>query len=220
MPVLHPERCAGAVGVNTPYLPRSAVPPTRMMRMLVGAPDGSRDEKMYILWFQQPGVADAVLARDVARLFDVLMRRAVPPEELLARAAASGELDMNPFRRLAEIEPIGEPFLSPGEMDVFVRTFERTGFTGGVNWYRNFDRNWEIAPSVGVAKIGVPSLMVTAQWDPVLRPEMAAGMPALVPDLETVMIERCGHWTQQEKPGELNRTLVGWLRRRFQSGSA
>jgi pimeloyl-ACP methyl ester carboxylesterase len=100
-------------------------------------------------------------------------------------------------------------------MDVFVRTFERTGFTGAVNWYRNFDRNWEIAPTVGTAKIGVPSLMVTAQWDPVLRPEHAAGMPALVPDLETVMIERCGHWTQQEKPDELNRILVDWLARRF-----
>jgi pimeloyl-ACP methyl ester carboxylesterase len=110
---------------------------------------------------------------------------------------------------------MSEPFLSPEEMDVFVRTFERTGFTGAVNWYRNFDRNWEIAPAVGTAKIGVPSLMVTAQWDPVLRPEHAAGMPALVPDLETVMIERCGHWTQQEKPDELNRILVDWLARRF-----
>jgi len=220
MPVLHPERCAGAVGVNTPYLARSAVPPTTLMRMLVGATDGSQDEKLYILWFQQPGVADAVLARDVHRVFDVLMRRAVPPAELMARAAASGTLDMNPFRRLAEVEPAGEPLLSPEEMDVFVRSFERTGFTGAVNWYRNFDRNWEIAPAVGIAKIGVPSLMVTAQWDPVLRPEMAAGMPALVPDLETVMIERCGHWTQQEKPDELNRILVDWLGRRFRPRAA
>jgi pimeloyl-ACP methyl ester carboxylesterase len=220
MPVLHPERCAGAVGVNTPYVARAPVPPTTLMRMLVGAPDGSQDEKLYILWFQKPGVAEAVLARDVHRVFDVLMRRALPPEELAARAAAAGALDMNPFRRLAEIELVGEPLLSPEEMDVFVRSFERTGFTGGVNWYRNFDRNWELAPAVGTAKIGVPSLMVTAQWDPVLRPEMAAGMPALVPDLETVLIERCGHWTQQEKPDELNRILVDWLGRRCRPGAA
>jgi pimeloyl-ACP methyl ester carboxylesterase len=181
------------------------------MRALVGG----HDEKMYILWFQKPGVADDVLAREVRRVFDVLMRRAVPPEEMLARAAASGGLDMNPFRRLSEVESIGEPFLAADELDVFVRTFERTGFTGALNWYRNFDRNWEVAPAVGTAKIQVPSLMVTAQWDPVLRPEMAAGMPALVADLETVMIERCGHWTQQEKPDELNRILVDWLGRRF-----
>ncbi|MCI0633533.1 MAG: alpha/beta hydrolase, partial [Actinobacteria bacterium] len=216
MPVLHPERCAGVIGVNTPYLPRSAVPPTQLMRMLVGG----RDERLYILWFQKPGVADDVLARDVRRVFDVLMRRAIPPEELMARHAASGELDMNPFRRLAEVELTGDPFLTRDEMDVYVRAFERTGFTGALHWYRNFDRNWETAPAVGAVKIGVPALMVTAQWDPVLRPEMAAGMPALVPDLETVMIERCGHWTQQEKPDELNRILVDWLGRRFRPSQA
>jgi pimeloyl-ACP methyl ester carboxylesterase len=95
--------------------------------------------------------------------------------------------------------------------------FTRTGFRGGVNWYRNFDRNWETAPEVGVAKIERPCLMVTAQWDWALRPEFAAGMPALCPDLEMKGIERCGHWTQQEKPEELNRILADWLVRRFRS---
>jgi soluble epoxide hydrolase / lipid-phosphate phosphatase len=52
---------------------------------------------------------------------------------------------------------------------------------------------------------------VTAQWDPVLRPEMAAGMDAWCADLETVMIERCGHWTQQERPAEVNEHLLEFL---------
>jgi pimeloyl-ACP methyl ester carboxylesterase len=101
------------------------------------------------------------------------------------------------------------------ELEVFIETFETTGFTGGVNWYRNFDRNWETAPEVGVAKIEVPSLMVTAEWDPVLRPQMAAGMSSRVTDLETAMIEKCGHWTQQDKLDELNRILLDWLGRKF-----
>ena len=105
--------------------------------------------------------------------------------------------------------------MTDAELEVFISTFEKTGFTGGVNWYRNFDRNWETAPEIGTAKIEVPSLMVTAEWDPVLRPEMAAGMPSLVTDLETAMIEKCGHWTQQEKPDQLNRILLDWLERRF-----
>ncbi len=122
---------------------------------------------------------------------------------------------MNPFRRINEIEPLGDAFLTPEELDVYVENFERTGFSGGVSWYRNLDRNWEKAPEVGSAKIDVPSLMVTAEWDHALRPEMAAGMPALVSDLETILIEKCGHWTQQEKPDALNRILVDWLSRRM-----
>ena len=210
MPILHPDRCAGVIGVNTPYLPRPAFPPTQMMRALVGGVD----EKLYLLWFQQPGVAEAVLGQHTRRLFDVLMVRGRPPEEVAARIAAEG-LDMNPFRRIGELEPFGETFLTPEELDVYVESFERTGFAGGVSWYRNLDRNWETAPAVGSAKIEVPSLMVTAEWDQALRPEMAAGMPALVSDLETILIEKCGHWTQQEKPAELNRILVDWLSRRM-----
>jgi pimeloyl-ACP methyl ester carboxylesterase len=211
MPILHPERTAGVVGVNTPYLPRSPRPPTEMLRMLAGGDDS----RIYILWFQQPGVAEAVLAGRARTLFEKLMRSGVPPAELMVRAFQSGTLDMNPFRRLDELEPFGEPILEPEELDFFVRSFERTGFGGGIHWYRNFDRNWETAPQIGVAKVEVPCLMVTAEWDPALRPEMASGMGAFCPDLETVMIERCGHWTQQERPDALNRILVDWLRRRF-----
>jgi pimeloyl-ACP methyl ester carboxylesterase len=122
---------------------------------------------------------------------------------------------MNPFRRLDEVEALGGELLGPAELETYASTFARTGFRGAINWYRNFDRNWETAPAVGVAKVELPCLMVTAQWDWALRPELAAGMPALCPDLEMKQIERCGHWTQQEKPEELNRILTDWLVRRF-----
>ncbi len=211
MPLLHPDRTAGVVGVNTPYTPRPPMPPTQMMRALVGGVD----ERLYILWFQPPGVADPVLHAHTRVLFEKLMRGGVDPARAMAEAMKTGELDMNPFRRLDEFEPLGEPVLTPEELDVYVETFERTGFTGGLNWYRNFDRNWETAPAVGAEKIPVPSLMIVAEWDPALRPEMAAGMPALVPDLERVDLERCGHWTQQERPEDLNRILLDWLVRRF-----
>jgi pimeloyl-ACP methyl ester carboxylesterase len=55
--------------------------------------------------------------------------------------------------------------------------------------------------------------MVTAEWDLALRPEMAAGMPALIPNLEMVSMPRCGHWTQQEQPDELNAAITDWLKR-------
>ena len=210
MPALHPDRVAGVVGVNTPFTPRTPMAPTALMRAMVGG----QDEKLYILWFQEPGVAEAVLGRDPALVFDKLLRTGVPLEEIAARMAGK-EFDMNPFRRLAELEEIGEPIGTPEERAHYGEVFRRTGFRGGVNWYRNLDRNWETAPAVGATKIAQPCLMVTAQWDPVLRPEMAAGMGAWCADLETVPIERCGHWTQQEKPEELNRILLDWLGRKI-----
>jgi len=114
-------------------------------------------------------------------------------------------------------EPPGRLLLSEDELRVYVRAFERTGFTGGINWYRNLDRNWETTPQLAGAKVEIPALMVTAEHDPVLRPELAEAMRDLVPDLETVMIPGCGHWTQQERPAELSGIMIDWLTRRFRS---
>ena len=204
MPVLHPERTAGVVGVNTPYL---AFPTTDRLRAAI--PD---DERMYILWFQKPGVAEGVLDANPGLVFEKLMRRGVPPS---ARPWGDGPADMNPFRRLPEIEAGGDELLAPEELDHYTRVFSKSGFAGGINWYRNIDRNAKSAPEIGTQRLDVPCLMVTAAWDPVLRPEMAEPMRATVPDLELVNVEKCGHWTQQERPEELNRILCDWLRKRF-----
>jgi pimeloyl-ACP methyl ester carboxylesterase len=208
MPVLHPERCAGVVGVCTPYV---AMPVTSVLRMLVGG----EDERLYILWFQQPGVAEAVLDSRAPLLFDRLMRAPLAPEGLAARALVDGKLDLNPFRRLEQLAPETDPLLSEEELAVYVETFERSGFRGGINWYRNIDRNAREHPDVGSRKLELPCLMLCAAWDPALRPEMAAGMPARCADLSMHTIERAGHWVQQEQPDAVNRLLVGWLRERF-----
>jgi len=210
MPILHPERTAGVIGINTPYLPRSEVAPTQMMRLAAGGDD----ERIYILWFQEPGVAEGVLDQQTRLVFDRLMRRAPSVEEMTAQIAESGG-DMNPFRRLEELDVGQEPLLSPEELDVYVDSFEKSGFRGGISWYRNFDRNWQRFPQIGTEKVLVPSLMVTAERDLALPPALAVGMEARVPDLEIHEIAECGHWTQQEKPEELNRILVDWLRARF-----
>lgn len=212
MAVLHPERTAGVVGVCTPY---AAMPPLEMMRMLVGG----EDERFYILWFQPPGQAEGVLDGQVPLLFDRLMRGGVPIDQLMARAFVDGKLDMNPFRRLSELDPLGELVLQPDELQHYTDEFTRTGFRGGINWYRNIARNNREHPQIGQQKLDLPCLMITAEWDAALRPEMAAGMPSLCSDLETKMIARAGHWVQQEYPNELNAVLVDWLRRRFGEGS-
>lgn len=211
MPLLHPARTAGVIGVNTPYIPRAFAPPLAIFRQLFG-------DNYYVCHFQEPGVADAGLARDPRRVFTQLMRRGVPIAETEARLAALGRMP-NMVEMVSEGTPLGAPLLDDGEIGVYAETFARTGFTGGINWYRNFDRNWETTPALDGARIEVPSLMVTAEWDAVLRPEMAEPMRAFVPDLELQMIRACGHWTPQEKPVELNAIMIDWLGRRF-GGSA
>jgi pimeloyl-ACP methyl ester carboxylesterase len=108
----------------------------------------------------------------------------------------------------------GAQLHTPEEHAHFVKMFTRTGFTGGINWYRNFTRNWQIMENVP-QRVECPALMVMAENDIVLRPSMADGMEAFVPDLEKHLIRNCGHWTQSEQPEELNRAMTGWLRRRF-----
>ena len=206
MALLQPDRVVGVVGVNTPYFPRYPMAPIDLFRAVGG-------DNHYIVWFQEPGVADRAMAGNVRAVLSGLLRRGGPPRALEELPGS----DQNWAQAVASGVVPGEPMLSDEDLDVYVETFTRTGFTGGLNWYRNFDRNWELTPEQEGATISVPCLMVTAEWDPVLTPAMAEGMNAWIADLETHQIDECGHWTQQERPDELNRILLDWLGRRFPS---
>jgi pimeloyl-ACP methyl ester carboxylesterase len=210
MPVLYPERTAGVIGVCTPYM---AMPQTSFMRNIVNG----KDERMYILWFQEPGRAESVMDPQARLIFDRLMRAPLEPAEAAKRMMASGELDMNPFRHIEDLKPETASIVTPEELDVYVHAYEKTGFRGGINWYRNIDRNLGEHPQIGVTKLTLPCLMITAAWDGALPPRMAAGMPALCSDLEMHNIERAGHWVQQEYPDAVNQTIVDWLHRRFKT---
>jgi len=220
MPLRHKDRVAAVIGLNTPFMPRPPADPIEIMRHRFG-------EDMYIVHFQKPGEADAVLARDVARTMGFFMRRP-PPGAPPASGGLSGNVlgEGEPaqggsafalIQILQAYDPAFDPretFLTADEMAVFVETFQRTGFTGGINWYRNFTRNWR--ESEGVSdKVGAPSLMIMAEKDAVLPPSAADGMEAFVPDLEKALIRDSGHWTQQEQPEAVNRVILDWLDRRF-----
>jgi len=208
MPILYPERTAGVIGVCTPYI---AFPDTAFMRTVVNG----NDERHYILWFQQPGGAESIMDSKARLIFDRLMRAPHDLAEAMKRMTQGGELDMNPFRQIESLKPDTELIVTPEELDVYVNAYEKTGFRGGINWYRNIDRNAREYPQIGTVKLSLPCLMITAAWDGALPPRLAAGMPALCSDLETCNIERAGHWVQQEFPNEVNRAITGWLMKRF-----
>ncbi|HWE07343.1 MAG TPA: alpha/beta hydrolase [Rhizomicrobium sp.] len=208
MPLYHPDRVAGVIGVNTPFFPRPPVDPIALMRARFG-------DDMYIVFFQKPGEADAILAADVGKTFRFFMRRNVATaDEYAKRPQAERNLKLVRALQSDESRWRGEALLDAQEMKVFVDIFTRTGFTGGINWYRNISRNWELSEGKEPI-VGAPALMIMAEDDVILAPSMTEGMERFVPDLEKILLRRCGHWTQQEKPDETNDAMIGWLKRRF-----
>ena len=214
MPLLHPDRVAGVIGVNTPFMRRPPADPIAIMRARFG-------EQMYIVHFQKPGEADAVLNGDPRKAMDFFMRRPAPDAPPVGSGLSGGEDESNTFALIEVLklyDPAWDPrplFLTDAEFEAFVETFTRTGFTGGINWYRNFTRNWEASADLPTRIDGVPCLMVMAEKDAVLPPAAADGMEEVIGDLEKQLVKDSGHWTQQEQPEAVNRILLDWLDRRF-----
>lgn len=204
MPILYPDRTAGIIGVNTPNV---AFPGTDMLRLAFPDP-----EKLYMLWFQEPGVAEGVIDDKVSLVVDRMYRKMDRVAMKQAVEASTGS--MNPFIDLEQAREIGEPLLNAKERATYIDAFVHSGFRGGINWYRNLDRNAEMFPDIGKKVLDIPCLMITAECDLALRPEMADGMKNTCNDLEVHMIENCGHWTQQEKPEKLAGLMSDWLKRR------
>ena len=101
-------------------------------------------------------------------------------------------------------------------MDFYAGEFSRTGFRGGLNWYRNIDRNWELLAPWAGAKVTVPALYVTGDRDLVTAfrgmDQLLPALKQLVPDLrQTIVLPGCGHWTQQERPAEVNAAMLRFL---------
>jgi pimeloyl-ACP methyl ester carboxylesterase len=210
----HPERCAGVIGLNTPYIPRAPADPIAIMRERLG-------EEMYIVHFQKAGEADEILARDVFRTMNFMMRKppkSASPSAGLNSQRGDGSGSVFPLVRMIEAyDPsmdTRETFLTDAEMQVFVDAFSRTGFTGGINWYRNMTRNWERGATIA-DRVEAPSLMIMAENDPVLPPSAADGMEKYVPNLEKRLVRNSGHWTQQERPDEVTSIIIEWMGKTF-----
>jgi len=196
----HPERCAKLVGLNTPYAPPGPVPPTQALRERFG------ENGYYMLWHQVPGRSEAELEADLRGNLAKIFKGADHVTDLWTMATLGGE----GRSLLASVSPDG-CFLTEEELDVYVRAFQRTGTRGSFNWYRALDLNWEDARRIADPTIRIPSLMITAENDPILRPALAEPMSRWIPGLRTELIRRCSHWTQQERPDEVNRLLLEFL---------
>lgn len=207
---LHPNRCLGIIGLNTP-----ASRPTELSPVENKEPSLIvRTQNYYVATFMVPGQAEAILEADVRHTFDFFFSRGgiIDREEFAKLPIDSAERQGNLLALIQRDELPGTPFMSEEVMQYYTETFEATGFTGGLNWYRAIPKIGTImanAPS----RIEVPSLYIGAENDLILPPSSADGMEDFIDDLEKYTVMDCGHWTQQEKPKEVNRVIVGWLDR-------
>lgn len=206
MPVRHPDRCLGVIGVNTPNIPF----PTRAE---VKAAFG-HDSDHYMLWMQEPGVAEAALEADLRWAFSNWMLPSIPLDPDTPPPALTGAA----LTELAHTEPSEAPLLDAEEIEFFVRAFERSGFRGPVNWYRNMDRNRELCPGFGTTKLDLPCLQVIAERDPWIPAAAAVATEMTCSDVEIHRIEEAGHWTLHEQPVVLSRIMINWLSARFADG--
>lgn len=196
-----PERVEGVVGLSVPFTRRSQAAPTQAWKKLFG------DNFFYILYFQEPGVADADLNRDPA----VTIRRMMAG---MAHIDGATMIAPGPAGFVERMSDPGElpGWLSQAELDHYIAEFTRTGFTGGLNWYRNFDRNWALTERLTGANVVVPSLFIAGAADPVLGfTDHAGSLKYRTDNRGDLLLEGAGHWIQQERPDEVNAALLEFL---------
>jgi len=207
--LLRPDVFTALGLLSVPYSPRNGFRPSDAFAMIGGA------EEFYISYFQQPGRAEAEIEPDVRawlRGFYLGLSGEAEPEVgeggLLCVPAGAKLSDRFSDRPLPS-------WLAEADLDFYAGEFERTGLTGGLNRYRNVDRDWaDLAPFDG-APIPQPSLFIGGDRDAptIWLADAIKAYPATLPGLHgSHILDGCGHWVQQERPAEVNRLLVDWLR--------
>jgi pimeloyl-ACP methyl ester carboxylesterase len=209
--LLRPDLFRKLAILSVPYLPR------HKLRPAVRFDVGTQERQFYQHYFQEPGRAE--------REFELNVRRSL----LGVLYTASGDAQFHDahkrmsFARFDKgtriIDNLAIPdalpeWLPAEDLDYLVGRFETAGFRGGINWYRNLDRNWEMTPFLDGAKILQPTVFIAGELDGVLKmardeyANLANNVPNLVGNH---LIPRGGHFIQQERPEEVTRLLLSFL---------
>jgi pimeloyl-ACP methyl ester carboxylesterase len=204
---LYPDRYRAVAALSIPYLPRSPMPPLQMMKAMF------QNNFFYILYFQEPGVAEAEFESDV----DGSMRqflwgasaegRNIPG---FANAMAGKSKDSKLFEGFPHMEGL-PPWITEEEHAYYVEKFTKGGFRGPLNRYRNMDRDWEQLPELEGKRVEQPALFIEGDKDGAATFTPKDPMKQMVTNLKMVSLD-AGHWTQQEKPAEVNAEIIAFLK--------
>jgi len=194
--------------LSVPYFPRGPMRPSVGMKALAG------DNHFYQLYFQEPGKVEKELEADPRRSLAMMLYSASgdpPPAEqwkfIFPKTMKFIETGTFPKKL--------PPWLTEADLDFFAGEFKRAGFRGGINWYRNSDRNWELTAFLDGAKLRQPSVFAAGDQDVVgkMIPGAYDVAGAFMPNLKKkVIIPGAGHWIQQERPKEINEILIEFLK--------
>jgi len=211
---LRPDVFRAVVALGVPMMRRPPITPSRLFPKTDSA-------VFYTHYFNEPGVAEKEFERDVSATLRAIYW------------AASGQVGPrndprtpNPFGMVAKGEgllaslPIPDelpPWLTQRDLDAFVQSFKTSGFRGGLNYYRNLDRNWALQAVLEGKNVEVPALYLVGERDTGLAipgmDRIIEAMPEIVPHLRaTKIIPGAGHWLQQEAPHEVNKALIEFLK--------
>ena len=207
--LLRPDVFRGVAGLSVPFSPAGPTRPSDAFRMMGG------DEEFYILYFQQLGRAEAELEEDVRRWLLGFYFSASGDAPSLRGAGTIATIPHGAKMHERFSFPATMPaWWTDADLDFYAGEFERTGFTGGLNRYRNVDRDWEDLAAFRGAHIDVPSLFIGGDKDgpTVWGAPSIARFPTTLPKLHaSIILPGCGHWTQQERPAEVNEALLDFL---------
>jgi pimeloyl-ACP methyl ester carboxylesterase len=194
--------------LSVPYSPRSPVRPAVVFKMI------TKDKNFYQEYFQEPGKVEKELEEDIRKSMLGILYSAsgdAPPEERFPFL-------FDKSKRLIDsiaIPATMPPWLTEQDLNFFVNEFRQAGFRGGINWYRNFDRDWELTPFLDGAKIIRPTVFAAGDRDIVIEmvPDAYKNLELNAPNLKKkYLIPAAGHWIQQERPAEINQLLIEFLK--------
>lgn len=209
--LMRPDRFRAVAGLAVPWSPRGD------KGSLVGMARAQDLNRFYMVWFQEPGVAEADLGRDP---YETHRRLLVGASGAAAAAGTGWPLMIPEGQGLVETCPpvdILPDWLTEDDLQTYATAYRRTGYRGGLNWYRNLDRNWALTAPWHGARITVPACFIAGKLDAVLRmPGMDKALRAMdgvtCTDFRgTTLVDGAGHWVQQEAPEMVNAALLGFL---------
>jgi pimeloyl-ACP methyl ester carboxylesterase len=203
----HPERVRAVINLSVPFVDWPAAP-TAIFKSIYG------DNFFYILYFQEVGVAETEMDPLAERVMRGILWAASGDgfrnEPSLSRPMAGGgfadQLDGPP-------NGVMPAWVSEGDVELYVKAFQNSGFFGPVSWYRNLDRNNERVKPSPISAMTMPTWFIGGTKDLVIANDQTVeARNAMVPGYRgQTMIDGAGHWTQQERPDEVNQAILGYL---------